>query len=189
MTVSDDAASDGDSDDGGDAVGAPEVPQVESADTDAEGTIRLVDDSETAATAIVDASAEPAADAPAASGIAATLQKALGDRQTLLGAVDHVQLRAALGAPESAAPSNLDVVLDIPIRLSMEIGATSVSIRKLLQLNRGSVLELDQVAGEPLEIFANGTLVAHGEVVVVNEKYGIKLLDVVSPRERIERLN
>ena len=89
----------------------------------------------------------------------------------------------------SGSARNLEVVLDIPVRLSMEIGATSVSIRRLLQLNRGSILELDQVAGEPLEIFANGTLVAHGEVVVVNDRYGIKLLDVVSPQERIERLN
>lgn len=90
---------------------------------------------------------------------------------------------------ESHIERNLDVVMDIPIRLSMEIGATKLSIRKLLGLNRGSIIELEQAAGEPLEIFANGTLVAHGEVVVINEKYGIKLLDVISPRERIETLS
>lgn len=95
----------------------------------------------------------------------------------------------ALPAGEVNSERNLDVVLDIPVRLSMEIGATRISIRRLLDLNRGAVVELDQVAGEPLEIFANGTLVAHGEVVVVNDKYGIKLTDVVSPRERIETLN
>lgn len=95
----------------------------------------------------------------------------------------------ALPAAEGNSERNLDVVLDIPVRLSMEIGATRISIRRLLDLNRGAVIELEQAVGEPLEIFANGTLVAHGEVVVVNDKYGIKLIDVVSPRERIETLN
>ena len=96
---------------------------------------------------------------------------------------------SALPAGEGNSERNLDVVLDIPVRLSMEIGSTRISIRRLLDLNRGAVVELEQAAGEPLEIFANGTLVAHGEVVVVNNKYGIKLTDVISPRERIETLN
>ena len=81
-------------------------------------------------------------------------------------------------------PNNLDVVLDIPVRLSMEVGSTSLSIRKLLQLNKGSVLELARAAGEPLDVLVNGTLVAHGEVVVVNEKFGIRLTDVISPEQR-----
>ncbi|MFO8004799.1 flagellar motor switch protein FliN [Thioalkalivibrio sp.] len=83
---------------------------------------------------------------------------------------------------------NLDVVLDIPVTLSMEIGRTRIPIRNLLQLNQGSVVELDRLAGEPLDVFANGTLIAHGEVVVVNEKFGIRLTDVMSPTERVKKL-
>lgn len=91
----------------------------------------------------------------------------------------------ALGASDAG---NLDVVLDIPVRLSMEVGSTSVSIRRLLQLNRGSVVELDRLAGEPLDVLVNGTLVAHGEVVVLNDKFGIRLTDVISPEQRIRTL-
>lgn len=82
----------------------------------------------------------------------------------------------------------LDVVLDIPVTISMEIGRTKISIRNLLQLNQGSVVELDRMAGEPMDVLVNGTLVAHGEVVVVNEKFGIRLTDVISPAERIKNL-
>ncbi len=83
---------------------------------------------------------------------------------------------------------NLDVVLDIPVTLAIEIGRTRVPIRNLLQLNQGSVVELDRLAGEPLDVFVNGTLIAHGEVVVVNEKFGIRITDVISPTERIKKL-
>ena len=83
---------------------------------------------------------------------------------------------------------NLDVILDIPITFAMEIGRTRLSIRNLLQLNQGSVIELDRLAGEPMDVLVNGTLVAHGEVVVVNEKFGIRLTDVISPAERIKNL-
>ena len=83
---------------------------------------------------------------------------------------------------------NLDVILDIPVSISMEVGSTEISIRNLLQLNQGSVIELDRLAGEPLDVLVNGTLVAHGEVVVVNEKFGIRLTDVISPSERIKKL-
>lgn len=82
----------------------------------------------------------------------------------------------------------LDVILDIPVTLSMEVGHTDIAIRNLLQLSQGSVVELDRVAGEPLDVKVNGTLIAHGEVVVVNDKYGIRLTDVISPQERIKRL-
>jgi flagellar motor switch protein FliN/FliY len=82
----------------------------------------------------------------------------------------------------------LDVILDIPVTLSMEVGSTDIAIRSLLQLSQGSVVELDRVAGEPLDVKVNGTLIAHGEVVVVNDKYGIRLTDVISPQERIKRL-
>ncbi|WP_430459781.1 flagellar motor switch protein FliN [Thalassolituus sp. LLYu03] len=82
----------------------------------------------------------------------------------------------------------LDVILDIPVRISMEVGATQIPIRNLLQLNQGSVVELDRLAGEPLDVMVNGTLIAHGEVVMVNDKFGIRLTDVVSQSERIQRL-
>jgi flagellar motor switch protein FliN/FliY len=83
---------------------------------------------------------------------------------------------------------NLDVILDVNVTLSMEIGRTRIPIRNLLQLNQGSVVELDRLAGEPMDVLVNGTLVAHGEVVVVNEKFGIRLTDVISPAERVKKL-
>ena len=83
---------------------------------------------------------------------------------------------------------NLDVILDIPVTIAMEIGRTTISIRNLLQLNQGSVVELDRLAGEPMDVLVNGTLVAHGEVVVVNEKFGIRLTDVISATERLKKL-
>ncbi|HJY38407.1 MAG TPA: flagellar motor switch protein FliN [Steroidobacteraceae bacterium] len=92
------------------------------------------------------------------------------------------------GADAGARDVNLEVILDVPVTLSMEVGRTRIPIRNLLQLNQGSVVELDRAAGEPLDVFVNGTLVAHGEVVVVNEKFGIRLTDVISPAERIKKL-
>lgn len=83
---------------------------------------------------------------------------------------------------------DLEVILDIPVTISMEVGRTSITIRNLLQLNQGSVIELDRLAGEPLDVLVNGTLIAHGEVVVVNEKFGIRMTDVISPAERIKKL-
>lgn len=82
----------------------------------------------------------------------------------------------------------LDTILDIPVTISMEVGRTDISIRNLLQLNQGSVVELDRVAGEPLDVLVNGTLIAHGEVVVINDKFGIRLTDVISQVERIKKL-
>ena len=84
--------------------------------------------------------------------------------------------------------ADLDSILDISVSLSVEIGQTDLSIRNLLQLNQGSVVELDRLAGEPLDVLVNGTLVAHGEVVVVNEKFGIRLTDVVSTHERVKKI-
>ncbi|MBK9251549.1 MAG: flagellar motor switch protein FliN [Proteobacteria bacterium] len=102
-------------------------------------------------------------------------------------------MMAGASAPvvEEAPPArdvNIDVILDVPVTLSLEVGRTRLPIRSLLQLNQGSVVELERASGEPLELFVNGTLVAHGEVVVVNDKFGIRLLDVVSPAERIRKL-
>jgi len=82
----------------------------------------------------------------------------------------------------------LDTILDIPVTISMEVGRSNISIRNLLQLNQGSVVELDRVAGEALDVLVNGTLIAHGEVVVVNDKFGIRLTDVISQVERIKKL-
>lgn len=88
--------------------------------------------------------------------------------------------------PNTAA-GNLDVVLNVNVELALEIGRTNISVHNLLQLNQGSVVELDRLAGEPLDVLVNGTLIAHGEVVVVNDKYGIRVTDVVSPSKRIEQ--
>lgn len=92
------------------------------------------------------------------------------------------------GADDSEHDVNMEVILDIPVTVSMEIGRTRVPIRNLLQLNQGSVVELDRLAGEPMDVLVNGTLIAHGEVVVVNEKFGIRLTDVISPAERVKKL-
>jgi flagellar motor switch protein FliN len=92
------------------------------------------------------------------------------------------------GGSTGDAEVNLEGILDIPVTISMEIGRTSINIRNLLQLNQGSVVELDRLAGEPMDVLVNGTLIAQGEVVVVNEKFGIRLTDVISPSERVKRL-
>lgn len=84
--------------------------------------------------------------------------------------------------------SRLESILDIPVNISMEVGRSKINIRNLLQLNQGSVVELDRIAGEPLDVLVNGTLIAHGEVVVVNDKFGIRLTDVISQTERIKKL-
>lgn len=83
---------------------------------------------------------------------------------------------------------NLDLILDVPVTLSLEVGRSRIPIRNLLQLNQGSVVELDRGAGEPLDVYVNGTLIAHGEVVTINDRFGVRLTDVVSPSERIRRL-
>jgi flagellar motor switch protein FliN len=87
-----------------------------------------------------------------------------------------------------ASALNFDLILDVALELTLEVGRTRISVRNLLALSQGSVVELDKLAGDPLDVLVNGTLVAHGEVVVVNDKFGIRLLDVVSPAERVESL-
>ncbi len=88
--------------------------------------------------------------------------------------------------PESAR--NLELVMDIPVQMTVELGRTRMPIRNLLQLAQGSVVELNELAGEPLDVFVNGCLVAQGEVVVVNEKFGIRLTDIITPSERLKKL-
>jgi flagellar motor switch protein FliN/FliY len=99
-----------------------------------------------------------------------------------------IQAPVAASGESADQDVKLDVILDVPVTLSLEVGRTRLPIRSLLQLNQGSVVELERAAGEPLDVFVNGTLVAHGEVVVVNEKFGIRLVDVISPAERIRKL-
>jgi flagellar motor switch protein FliN len=98
------------------------------------------------------------------------------------------EVKAGDDALNKLKVQNLDFILDIPLKVTVELGRTEVLIKDLLQLGQGSVLELDKLAGEPLEILVNGKLVAKGEVVVVNEKFGIRLTDIISPIERIETL-
>jgi flagellar motor switch protein FliN len=118
-------------------------------------------------------------------------------------AADHAaaSTHAAQGAPaaqifqnlsdDNVQPvsSNLDLILDIPVQLNVELGRTKIAIRNLLQLAQGSVVELDGLAGQPMDVLVNGCLIAQGEVVVVNDKFGIRLTDIISPAERLRRLN
>lgn len=113
---------------------------------------------------------------------------ALDDPQGQAAAGSAAAAANASAEPEANRDVNLDVILDVPVTLSLEVGRTRVPIRSLLQLSQGSVVELGRAAGDPLDVFVNGTLVAHGEVVVVNEKFGIRLVDVISPAERIRKL-
>jgi len=106
-------------------------------------------------------------------------------------ATDTVQVEPPLmdeSGNGGASDVNLDMILDVPVTLSLEIGRTKMPIRTLLQLNQGSVIELERGAGEALDVYVNGTLIAHGEVVVINDRFGMRLTDVVSPSERIRRL-
>ena len=89
---------------------------------------------------------------------------------------------------QDADSEKMDMILDIPVSVTVEIGRTKMTIRNLLQLNQGGIVPLDRLAGDPLDVLVNGTLVAHGEVVVVNDKFGVRLTDIVSKAERIKRL-
>jgi len=110
------------------------------------------------------------------------------EEQETAEAVQFQELEGSMLGSDIDDDINLDVILDVPVTISMEIGRTQINIRNLLQLNQGSVVELDRLAGEPMDVLVNGTLVAHGEVVVVNDKFGIRLTDVISPAERVKQL-
>lgn len=125
-------------------------------------------------------------DAMADDWAAAMAEQADAD-EAMAHAVSFDELKGETIKQTPGSP-DLDVILDIPVSISMEVGRTSITIRNLLQLNQGSVIELDRLAGEPLDVLVNGTLIAHGEVVVVNEKFGIRMTDVISPAERIKKL-
>jgi flagellar motor switch protein FliN/FliY len=98
------------------------------------------------------------------------------------------QFSASAKPGSSGANQDFDMILDIPVSLGVELGRTRISIRNLLQLAHGSVVELDGLAGEPLDVLVNGTLIAQGEVVVVNDKFGIRLTDIITPAERMRKL-
>src|SRR5246500_676732 len=91
--------------------------------------------------------------------------------------------------PKAAGANDIDLILDIPVQLTVELGRTKIAIKNLLQLAQGSVVELDGLAGEPMDVLVNGCLIAQGEVVVVNDKFGIRLTDIITPSERIRKLN
>ena len=110
------------------------------------------------------------------------------NEQATAEAAQLKNLEEDAGEGMTVEDASLDVILDIPVSISLEVGSTKISIRNLLKLNQGSVVELDRLAGEPLDVMVNGTLIAHAEVVVVNEKYGIRLTDVISAAERIKKL-
>lgn len=97
----------------------------------------------------------------------------------------------SFGAPGGASGimNELDMILDIPVQIAVELGRTKITIKNLLQLAHGSVVELDAMAGEPMDVLVNGTLIAQGEVVVVNDKFGIRLTDIITPSERMRKLN
>ncbi|MXN74350.1 flagellar motor switch protein FliN [Burkholderia sp. 4701] len=92
-------------------------------------------------------------------------------------------------AASNATHNDIDMILDIPVKMTVELGRTKIAIRNLLQLAQGSVVELDGMAGEPMDVLVNGCLIAQGEVVVVNDKFGIRLTDIITPSERIRKLN
>jgi len=103
-------------------------------------------------------------------------------------AAEFDALKDSGGPAGSGIGENLDTILDIPVTLSMELGRTKMTINNLLKLNQGSVVELERLAGEPLDVLVNGCLVAHGEVVVVNDRFGVRLTDILSPKERVKTL-
>ncbi|MBA3902873.1 MAG: flagellar motor switch protein FliN [Rhodocyclaceae bacterium] len=118
---------------------------------------------------------------------AAMGEQAAADSKTAQPAQIFQQLADTGGKP--GAMQDFDMILDIPVSLTVELGRTKISIRNLLQLAHGSVVELDALAGEPMDVLVNGTLIAQGEVVVVNDKFGIRLTDIVTPTERMRKLN
>lgn len=101
----------------------------------------------------------------------------------------HLFPRLAAGAPTAEGRQDIEMILDIPVQLTVELGRTRIPIKHILQLAQGSVVELDALAGEPMDVLVNGCLIAQGEVVVVNDKFGIRLTDIVTPSERVRRLN
>ena len=124
-------------------------------------------------------------------GAAMQEQQAANAAATAAGNAEPAQIFEQFTANGGAAVqrTDLDMILDIPVQLEVQLGRTKIAIKNLLQLAQGSVVELDGMAGEPMEVLVNGCLIAQGEVVVVNDKFGIRLTDVITPSERIRKLN
>ncbi|MCD6682017.1 MAG: flagellar motor switch protein FliN [Burkholderiaceae bacterium] len=131
--------------------------------------------------------AEQSASAARATGAGASAVASAG--VTVESAGDASQLFPRLSGAASEARNDIDMILDIPVQLTVELGRTRIPIKHILQLAQGSVIELDALAGEPMDVLVNGCLIAQGEVVVVNDKFGIRLTDIVTPNERVRRLN
>jgi flagellar motor switch protein FliN len=139
-------------------------------------------------------SAEPSATAPADDPAAADWAAAVADSAVATTTVEQVApaqfANFASGVPGAAGAGNdISMILDIPVQLTVELGRTRIPIKNILQLAQGSVVELETLAGEPMDVLVNGYLIAQGEVVVVNEKFGIRLTDIVTPSERVKRLS
>lgn len=132
------------------------------------------------AAAMAEQAATPAPAAPAAAAPAPAPAPAQSAAQSVF---------KPLAGATSGQGTDIDLIMDVPVQLTVELGRTRLTIKNLLQLGQGSVVELDGLAGEPMDIFVNGYLIAQGEVVVVEEKYGIRLTDIITPSERINRLN
>jgi flagellar motor switch protein FliN/FliY len=130
---------------------------------------------------------QKSADEALADEWAAALEEQGQEDENPAEAAEFEQLRPEQ-TTELSGDVKLDAILDVPVTIAMEIGRSRINIRNLLQLNQGSVVELDRLAGEPMDVLVNGTLIAQGEVVVVNEKFGIRLTDIVSPSDRIKKL-
>lgn len=134
------------------------------------------------------------------------LEEQIGDDDWAAAMAEQAPAAAGASAAADAQPAQIfpkftdsgtkagnlqefDMILDIPVHLTVELGRTKISIRNLLQLAHGSVVELETLAGEPMDVLVNGTLIAQGEVVVVNDKFGIRLTDIITPAERVRKLN
>ncbi|HLT26927.1 MAG TPA: flagellar motor switch protein FliN [Zeimonas sp.] len=156
-----------------------------------------IDDEWAAALAEQEAAGAAGADGKAvASGTANTDASSAAPRSagtaqatTVESAGDASQLFPRLSGAAPDARNDIDLILDIPVQLTVELGRTRIPIKHILQLAQGSVIELDALAGEPMDVLVNGCLIAQGEVVVVNDKFGIRLTDIVTPNERVRRLN
>jgi len=136
----------------------------------------------------VDESTRQAADEPAEEGAEAAAAQGQAQDEALDGSAAAQAAPAAADVAASAL-ADMELIADIPVQLSVELGRTRMTIKQILQLGQGSVIELDSQAGQPMDIYINGYLIAQGEVVVVDERYGIRLTEIITPAERLKRLN
>jgi flagellar motor switch protein FliN/FliY len=160
------------------------------ADTDTPSENQVSDDDWAAAMSEQATAEGGAAAGTAEDDWAAAMNEQAAHEKTAAAAAATAKVFEPLGAGAAAnANQGLELILDIPVHLTVELGRTKISIRNLLQLAHGSVVELDGLAGEPMDVLVNGTLIAQGEVVVVNDKFGIRLTDIITPQERMRKLN